>query len=57
MLHLRVRETFVAERARNPNGERRHPSPVARESREGSIVATIITTYMPRNEAAAPGHV
>src|SRR6476659_807616 len=23
----------------------------------GSIIATIITTHMPRNEAAAPGHV
>src|SRR5262249_23721088 len=25
--------------------------------REGSIIATIITTHMPRNDAAAPGHV
>jgi hypothetical protein len=23
----------------------------------GSIIATIITTHMPRNDAAAPGHV
>src|SRR5712692_5174615 len=26
-------------------------------TRDGSIIATIITTHMPRNEAAAPGHV
>ena len=25
--------------------------------RDGSIIATIITIHMPRNEAAAPGHV
>src|SRR6185312_2035179 len=24
---------------------------------DGSIIATIITTHMPRNDAAAPGHV
>src|SRR6266545_7312341 len=27
------------------------------ETRDGSIIATIITTHMPRNDAAAPGHV
>src|SRR4030095_6257416 len=26
-------------------------------ARDGSIIATIITTHMPRNDAAAPGHV
>src|SRR6266853_6313603 len=26
-------------------------------TRDGSIIATIITTHMPRNDAAAPGHV
>src|SRR5258708_28361870 len=26
-------------------------------TRDGSIMATIITTHMPRNDAAAPGHV
>jgi hypothetical protein len=26
-------------------------------TRDGNIIATIITTHMPRNEAAAPGHV
>src|SRR5512134_477755 len=26
-------------------------------TRDGSIIATIITIHMPRNEAAAPGHV
>src|SRR4029450_3559844 len=26
-------------------------------TKEGSIIATIITTHMPRNDAAAPGHV
>src|SRR5436305_11133183 len=26
-------------------------------SRDGTIIATIITTHMPRNDAAAPGHV
>jgi hypothetical protein len=26
-------------------------------TREGSIIATIITIHMPRNDAAAPGHV
>src|SRR5215831_6670645 len=26
-------------------------------TKDGSIMATIITTHMPRNEAAAPGHV
>jgi hypothetical protein len=26
-------------------------------TREGSIIATIITTHMPRNDAATPGHV
>src|SRR5262245_29858697 len=26
-------------------------------TRDGSIIATIITTHIPRNEAAAPGHV
>src|SRR6476659_2178029 len=26
-------------------------------SNDGSIIATIITTHMPRNDAAAPGHV
>src|SRR5437763_9865760 len=26
-------------------------------SKDGSIVATIITTHMPRNDTAAPGHV
>src|SRR5438552_19207908 len=25
--------------------------------KDGSIIATIITTHMPRNDAAAPGHV
>src|SRR5713101_5361916 len=25
-------------------------------TRDGSIIATIITTHMPRNDAAAPGH-
>jgi hypothetical protein len=27
------------------------------ETRDGSIMATIITTHMPPNDAAAPGHV
>jgi hypothetical protein len=27
------------------------------ETRDGSIMATIITTHIPRNDAAAPGHV
>src|SRR6266545_3760273 len=27
------------------------------ETRDGSIIATIITTHMTRNDAAAPGHV
>src|SRR6266540_1288488 len=27
------------------------------ETRDGSIIATIITTHMPRNDAAAPAHV
>src|SRR6266567_6120278 len=27
------------------------------ETKDGSIIATIITTHMPRNDAAAPGHV
>src|SRR5207245_10617073 len=26
-------------------------------TKDGSIIATIITTHMPRNDAAAPGHV
>src|SRR5712664_3589508 len=26
-------------------------------TKEGSIIATIITTHIPRNDAAAPGHV
>src|SRR5438046_10266746 len=26
-------------------------------TKHGSIIATIITTHMPRNDAAAPGHV
>src|SRR5262249_2803545 len=26
-------------------------------TRDGSIIATIITTHMPRNDIAAPGHV
>src|SRR5919109_29024 len=26
-------------------------------TKDGSILATIITTHMPRNDAAAPGHV
>src|SRR6476659_6616714 len=26
-------------------------------NRDGSFIATIITTHMPRNDAAAPGHV
>jgi len=26
-------------------------------TKDGSIMATIITTHMPRNDAAAPGHV
>src|SRR5437773_7072862 len=26
-------------------------------TRDGSIIATIITAHMPRNDAAAPGHV
>src|SRR5437870_8318859 len=26
-------------------------------TRDGSIITTIITTHMPRNDAAAPGHV
>src|SRR5512144_628288 len=26
-------------------------------TRDGTIIATIITTHMPRNDAAAPGHV
>src|SRR5438876_1740541 len=26
-------------------------------TRDGSIIATIITTHMPRNDAVAPGHV
>ncbi len=26
-------------------------------TKEGSIIAPIITTHMPRNDAAAPGHV
>src|SRR5438445_9611042 len=26
-------------------------------TKDGDIIATIITTHMPRNEAAAPGHV
>jgi hypothetical protein len=26
-------------------------------TRDGNIIATIITTHMPRNDAAAPGHV
>jgi hypothetical protein len=33
-------------------------SPVAPRhwDQDGSIIATIITTHMPRNDAAAPGH-
>src|SRR5919205_1031257 len=26
-------------------------------TKDGSIIATIVTTHMPRNDAAAPGHV
>src|SRR6266852_2290133 len=26
-------------------------------TKDGSIIATIITTHMPRNDAAAPGHI